>query len=328
MGTKTTLLTACYNGEEFIQEYIDCLLAQTVTSLQIVFVNDGSTDKSEEILLSYEKAFREKGFELTYIRQENKGQVKAINRGLKEVRGDYLILYDIDDKLMPDAVLHMSTYLEEHPKCGTVLSNGLYEYPDSGKKSHSFTRNKKLSNRVFEDLLRIELYNWPGAYMIRWSMFERINPGHQIYEAHYGQNLQLLLPMTFHYSTGFLDEPLLCYRIRANSLSHSKNKSRVRELNQEYARTREHIVESLEMPEERRKYYINIIRESNYRKLLKFSARNNLTEDMKQVYGEMRINGWLRLYDRVIYLLGFTGPGRYLFRAIDHVYRRLRGKAF
>jgi GT2 family glycosyltransferase len=85
-----SIIVPVYNGEEFIQEAIDSILLQNYPSLEIVIVNDGSTDNSESIIKSL-------NVNLKYIYQENAGPAAARNRGICESSGEFIAFLDIDD---------------------------------------------------------------------------------------------------------------------------------------------------------------------------------------------------------------------------------------
>ena len=92
-----SIITPCYNGEKTVSRYLDSVLNQTYKNIELIFVNDGSTDNTEQVVLSYEKIFEENGKKLIYIKQENKGLGGAINTGLKYFTGDFLCRADADD---------------------------------------------------------------------------------------------------------------------------------------------------------------------------------------------------------------------------------------
>lgn len=60
MGEKVSVITPCYNGESFIARFLDSLLVQTYNNIEFILINDGSTDKTEEIVRSYRKKFKDK----------------------------------------------------------------------------------------------------------------------------------------------------------------------------------------------------------------------------------------------------------------------------
>ena len=74
MKPLVSIITPCYNGESYITCFLDSILYQTYPNIELWIVNDGSKDKTEEIILSYKSKFDDKGYKLNYIYQENAGQ--------------------------------------------------------------------------------------------------------------------------------------------------------------------------------------------------------------------------------------------------------------
>ena len=66
-----SIISPCYNGEQYVARFFESILNQSYKKLELIFVNDGSTDKTEEIALSYEKKLKDSGIEYHYIYQEN-----------------------------------------------------------------------------------------------------------------------------------------------------------------------------------------------------------------------------------------------------------------
>jgi glycosyltransferase involved in cell wall biosynthesis len=93
-----SILIPCYNAGLYLAAALDSALAQTWPNKEIIVVNDGSTDRSGEIIDSY----RGKGIKV--IHQENKGQCAAANRAFQECSGDYIKFFDADDLLAPRTV--------------------------------------------------------------------------------------------------------------------------------------------------------------------------------------------------------------------------------
>ena len=98
MRQLVSILVPCYNAAPFIAAALDSALAQTWSEKEIIVVNDGSTDRSGEILESY----RTRGVKV--IHQENRGQCAANNRAFEECSGDYIKFFDADDLLAPRTV--------------------------------------------------------------------------------------------------------------------------------------------------------------------------------------------------------------------------------
>ena len=91
--TKVSVIVPIYNSEKFLQKCLDSLQRQTLKDIEIILINDGSTDNSEEIINNYLKA----DSRFKYFKQENKGQAVARNRGLEIACGEYISFVDSDD---------------------------------------------------------------------------------------------------------------------------------------------------------------------------------------------------------------------------------------
>lgn len=115
---KVSVLVAVYNAEPFLRECLDSLLAQTHKDIQVVCVDDASTDGSLALLRKY--ADRDPRIEVMTLK-ENHGQAYARNQALKRSTGDYVCFLDSDDWLSPDALEQAIGVFEAHPSTDCVL---------------------------------------------------------------------------------------------------------------------------------------------------------------------------------------------------------------
>lgn len=114
MSTKiVSVIIPCYNGAPFLPEAIESTITQTIPPFEVIVVDDGSTDNTEEVVARYP--------EVRYIRQENQGASIARNTGLSKSQGEYLIFLDHDDRLLPQAIEVGVNSLRAHPDCGFVF---------------------------------------------------------------------------------------------------------------------------------------------------------------------------------------------------------------
>lgn len=97
---KVSIIIPAYNCEQYIENCLDSLLRQDISSYEIIVIDDGSDDKSPQILKQYSKNY---SF-IKVINQENAGQSIARNNGLKEATGEYVQFVDSDDTLEPDCL--------------------------------------------------------------------------------------------------------------------------------------------------------------------------------------------------------------------------------
>ncbi|MDQ0903968.1 glycosyltransferase family 2 protein [Paenibacillus sp. V4I7] len=93
MFPKVSVIVPVYNCEKFISKCIDSIIHQTYSNIEVVIVNDGSTDRSEEIV----NGFKEKDARIVYYYQDNSGPSDARNHGINKSTGEYLAFIDSDD---------------------------------------------------------------------------------------------------------------------------------------------------------------------------------------------------------------------------------------
>ena len=94
---KISVVIPVYNAAPYLQRCLDSIYSQSYKNLEIICINDGSTDKSLEILSTYAK--KEK--RLVVISQENKGASAARNAGIERATGDFISFIDADDYILP-----------------------------------------------------------------------------------------------------------------------------------------------------------------------------------------------------------------------------------
>lgn len=104
MEVKVSVIIPVYNAEKYIQECIQSLLNQTIKECEFIFIDDGSTDKSREMIEYYQK----KDKRIIFVSQKNQGVSVARNQGLKLARGKYIGFVDADDYIKED--MYMMLY--------------------------------------------------------------------------------------------------------------------------------------------------------------------------------------------------------------------------
>jgi glycosyltransferase involved in cell wall biosynthesis len=111
-----TVIIGVYNGERYLPEAIESVLAQTHRNLELIVVDDGSTDRSGQIAASYGEPVR-------CIRQENGGMAAARNRAVPEARGEYLSFLDADDRFPPDKLRSQLAVFAADPELDVVYGH-------------------------------------------------------------------------------------------------------------------------------------------------------------------------------------------------------------
>lgn len=220
-----SIITPCYNGEKYLDQYFSSLIYQNYSNCQIIFIDDGSTDNTKNIVFKYKSKIEEKGMKLEYYYQENEGQAAAIKRGIQLIQGEYFIWPDVDDIITPDSISKRVSFLEKNREYGLVRSDCKVIFENKLDEIIEFSA-KKNKNQFKEELfinclLMKNFYYQPGCYMVRTSTLIERNPNKYIFVSRAGQNIQMLLPVLYKQKCGYIDEPLYIYVRHLNSHSMS-----------------------------------------------------------------------------------------------------------
>src|SRR4051812_32189612 len=124
---KVTVLMSAYNTEMYISEAIHSVLNQTFTDFELLIVNDGSTDKTMEIIQTF------KDPRIILVNQPNGGVSKALNNGLHHAKAKFIARFDSDDICYPERLQVQYDFMQENPDyvlCGSsadyIDKNGEY----------------------------------------------------------------------------------------------------------------------------------------------------------------------------------------------------------
>lgn len=131
---KFSIVIPVYNAEPYIEQCIKSILEQKYNNIEIIVVDDGSTDKSIEKIKKFEK-------DLIIIRQENSGVSTARNRGMLKASGDWLVFLDADDEILPNALINLNEIIEKNKAeliVTNTISNKMMKNHDSDYKVTSY----------------------------------------------------------------------------------------------------------------------------------------------------------------------------------------------
>ena len=254
-----TILTPAYNSETLIPRLLNSVLEQTYAHISMIVVNDGSTDRTEEVIRSYIPKFEERRYSLKIINQENSGQSAAINNGLKYVDGEFLVWPDSDDwYATSDAIEKLTNALKRYgddvgiAHCAYNYVNEetmeveRVDYPNQGSEPHYMFDSAVYNGPGF----------WfaPGGWMIKTKFLDELIPQREIYQSRLtGQNVQMLWPYLYAKKCISVEEPLFTYLIRQNSHSRGLFKDIETKLRQQdgYYETYKNVLLSLDLSKEK-----------------------------------------------------------------------------
>ncbi|WP_300454007.1 glycosyltransferase family A protein [Accumulibacter sp.] len=128
--TVISVVVPTYNYAHLLPRALDSVLAQQAADVELIVVNDGSTDDSAAVLAAYAARHRC----VRVAEQANAGAAAARNRGIRLARGSHVLLLDADDELLPDALATLRRLVAAHPEAGMFLGAQLSVYPDGRQR--------------------------------------------------------------------------------------------------------------------------------------------------------------------------------------------------
>jgi len=158
-----SVIVPCYNGAAFLEEALRSALAQSYGEVEVVVVDDGSTDSSAEIA---------RRFPVRYIRQENRGLSEARNTGIRESKGSYLVFLDADDRLKPRAIETGLGALALRPDCALAVGDHVFIAANSSYLADS-TKERHLHSH-YEALLKSNFIEMISSVLFRRSIFDEV----------------------------------------------------------------------------------------------------------------------------------------------------------
>lgn len=159
---------AAYNAQDYLAECLDSLTGQTLRDIQIVCIDDASTDSTPDILKRYAAA--DDRFRILEC-SRNSGQAVARNMGIGVAEGEYITMVDADDKLSADALERAVSVLDANPETGSVLL-GLTYFDENGSYPYPMRSDKRVwsGQEAFELSLDWSIH---GLYVSRTELFRQ-----------------------------------------------------------------------------------------------------------------------------------------------------------
>lgn len=305
MRPLVSIITPCYNGEQYLNRYFDSVLSQTYLELELIFINDGSQDRTEDIALSYREPLERRGISYVYLYQDNAGQAAALNRGLKLFKGDYLVWPDSDDEMTPDSIEKRVEFMEKHPELGIMRSNGRVVNDITGNEGRIENQTHKEAEDIYEDMLLLRLHTGNGTFMIRRSLLLECYPDLDIFVSRAGQNWQIYVPATSRSLCGYLDEDL--FIIHEHGDSHSRTERPVQEQYQRWHDYTEIVLKGMEAGVKNTDYYRNLVKANEARQVFYYAVSARDIPTIRKEFSNMKVYGKPTLKETLLYLKCLLG---------------------
>jgi glycosyltransferase involved in cell wall biosynthesis len=209
---RVTIYITNFNYARFIDKAIQSVVSQTYSNIELIVIDDGSTDNSKEVLAKY---IRDENINIVF--QENKGLNRTNNIALRMAQGEYIMRLDADDFLATEAVEKMLMVFRDNQQIGLVFPDYYY----INLENHIIGREVR---HRFSD--EVTLYDQPAhgaCTLIKTEFLKHLGGYNEDYSCQDGYDLWLRFISL--YKVGNINEPLFYYRIHPDSLS--KNEKRI-----------------------------------------------------------------------------------------------------
>jgi glycosyltransferase involved in cell wall biosynthesis len=207
-----SIIVPVYNGERYLRESLDSILAQTYSNVEVLVMDDASTDRTAEILSSYGSRIR------CYRQPANRGIYGNMNDGIGMVRGEYIAIYHSDDVYNPTIVEREAAFLRQHPEAGAVFCSDIFIDPEGRERGRlklvpEVRGNQPLPYQVILNALlsyKNRILRCPSC-MTRASVYADVGT-YRDQEFRNTSDLEMYLRISRRYSIGILEEHLFRYR--------------------------------------------------------------------------------------------------------------------
>lgn len=197
---KISVIMAVFNGQKYLREAIESILGQTFQNFEFIIVDDGSIDKTKDIL---EDIAKKDSRIKTIVNSENIGLTKSLNKAIDAAKGEYLARQDADDISLPQRLEKQVDFLENNPKI-KILGTFGYAINKNGKILReevlpvSFAEIKKVlikKNPFIHTsvMLRKEIIDKAGKYNENFKVIQDYELWFRILRVAKGENLPLFL---------------------------------------------------------------------------------------------------------------------------------------
>ena len=214
-----SIIVPVYNSEKYLKECIQSILNQTYSNLEVILVNDGSTDNSLKICYEFSEADER----VKVVDQKNAGPSAARNRGLNEATGNYIGFVDSDDTIEPDMYEILINNLKEY-NAELSLVSMQYCYEDGNKRPYYSKEEKHVINKA--GILNIFVEN----LAITFGPVDKLYLREVIGDTRFDTSIKMCEDQKFVYEilkkvSKVIYDPRICYNVRCSEGSLSRAKA-------------------------------------------------------------------------------------------------------
>ena len=207
-----SVIIPAYNAQEYISRTLNSVVTQSLPPLEIIVIDDGSTDNTDKITQSF-------GDKITYIRQENQGVAAARNLGIAMASAQWVAFLDSDDEWLPDKLQKQTDILKHNPELNWAASNFIKCLCKDNRKEpviNTEKAQKLLADKdYFPDFFPAQIQStpaWTGTVIARKETLIKAGPFRK--EASPAEDIDLWWRIAFENpAIGYCPEPLAIYHM-------------------------------------------------------------------------------------------------------------------
>lgn len=210
---KVSVIIPVFNGERFIAEAIQSVMDQTLPPLEVIVVDDGSSDKTDKIIQTVSGPLP-----ILYRRQSNQGAAAARNVGASLARGEWIAFLDADDVWYPEKLAVQAEHFKTHPDISFFYSDMDVIDEKGAVQQHAFLSKdlKQRRERRKTDLVSIIFgerpFPYPSAVVLRKESFINSGGFDPAFELNYHEDFELFARIARSGRIHFIERSLVKYR--------------------------------------------------------------------------------------------------------------------
>jgi glycosyltransferase involved in cell wall biosynthesis len=202
-----SVIMSAYNAESFIRKSIQSVLEQTYPSVELIVCDDGSTDRTREIIKTFPA--------VRYIYQDNQGQGAGRNNAVGHATGEYLAFIDADDCWTPEKLDVQIALFEKNKDIGAVYCD--MEIVDVNNTSLGFNAKGRMKRGyIFDDLLAGNYMCGLSTLVVRAAVWKQVGG---FSDHRYCQDFVFLLKVAEKYAFDFSEKSLVYYLVHDNNIT-------------------------------------------------------------------------------------------------------------
>jgi len=223
INPKVSIILPSFNRAHLLPRAIKSILSQTFQDFELIIVDDGSSDNTEEVIKSF------KDNRIIYIRHDkNKGANAARNTGLQVAGGEYIAFQDSDDEWLPEKLEKQIKVFETAPSEVGIVYTSFWKYLNNNDKIYiPDPQIKQKEGYIFKQLLERNFIGLPTA-IIKKKCFEKV--GRFDEELYYLEDWDLFIRISRYYQFMFINEPLVISYDTPGSVSKQEGSIKINAL--------------------------------------------------------------------------------------------------